>query len=368
MCDSLPLVGQNASRQVNSVGSFSGSLTLDQNSSPTQRAIWKNALIPWRSILWILQDGHPIWHGPVTSNPHNSLTAGNLPVQAATIEEIFKHRQITNNLTYTNMDIFEIFRQELLYAVGKPGGRIAGSGQYFNQSGIIDTVNYSGVVGSVTEASSLKFIYDAWNDLVTTYLMEYALTPAITDSGSLYTQVQLGLPQLGRSYSQTHLQMIVPSYHMVDYGWQWVPTNPVNSLTVTGSGATASFTSKAVATSELSAGFPLLEGSTSFSGTVSSQAQLDSFAQGSLYPLTLLGNLTPIVMAGEGAMPRIRDVLLGDEVYFAGTSDLHPAGPYGVPGVTQLFQITGWSLTFPTGQQTEQVQWQLGPLLGGTLS
>jgi hypothetical protein len=368
LSDSLPIVAQTASRQINAVGSFTGSLTLAQDTAPAQRAIWMNALLPWKSILWILQDGKPIWNGPITGWPHGSLSGGNLPLQGATIEEMFKHRQITDTLTYTNMDIFEIFRQFLLYAVGKTNGNIAGSGQYANQSGIIDTVEYSGVIGSVTEAASLKYVYDVWNDLIQTYLMEYALTPGITDSGSLFTQVQMGLPQLGRTYDQTHWQLIIPSHHMQDYGWQWAPTNPVNSLVVTGSGATSSFTATAVAQSELAAGYPLLEGSTSFSGTVSSQAQLNSFATGSLYPLTVLGNLAPVVMAGDGAHPAIADVILGDEAMFAGTSDLHPAGAYGVPGVTELFQITGWTLTFPNGQQPEQIAWQLGPILEGTIT
>jgi hypothetical protein len=285
------------------------------------------------------------------------------------MEEFFKHRLITDILTYTNLDIFEIFRNELLYAVGKsPNGNIAaGTGRYNNSSGFMDTVLYSGVVASITEQASLKAVYDAWNDLVTTYLMEYTLAPAITDSGLLYTQVQLGLPQLGRPYAQTHWQLIIPSYHMQDYGWQWAPTNPANKLIGTGSGTTSSFTSTQVAQGELAAGYPLLEGSASFSGTVNSQAQLDAFTLGSLYPLTILGCLTPTVLGGDGSLPRLRDVVLGDEVMFAGTSDLHPAGAQGQPGVTGRFQITGWTLAFPTGQQAEQVAWQLGPLLHGTV-
>jgi len=369
LCDDLPIVGESCSRQINAVGSFTGSLTLSQDVTPNQRAIWMNALIPWKSILWVLQDKQPIWNGPITGWPHNTLSQGSLPLQGATIEEFFKHRQITSVLTYTNMDIFEIFRQELQYAIGKtPNGNIAGSGQFRNQAGIIDNVSYSGVVGSVTESSSLKFIYDAWNDLVQIYGLEYALTPAITDSGSLYTQVQMGLPQMGRTYDQTRYQLVIPSYHMTDYGWQWTPTSPVNSLTVTGSGTSTSYIATALAATELANGFPLLEGSGSYSGTVTSQAQLNSFAEGSLYPMTVLGNLTPVVMAGDGTFPTIKDVILGDEMYFGGTSDLHPAQAYGVPGITQLFQMTGWTLAFPNGEQPEQISWQLGPLLEGSIT
>jgi hypothetical protein len=368
LSDSLPIVGQSCNRQLNSVGQFTGALSLAQDVSPTQLAAWVASVTPWKSILWVLQDGQPIWHGPIIGWPHTSLSGGTLPISAASFEEFFKHRQITDNLTFANMDVYEIFRQELLYAVHKqPNGNIAGTGQYANNVGIVDTVLHSGIVGSITEQASLKFVYDAWGDLVTLYQLEFALTPAITDSGSLFTQVQLGLPQLGRPYTQTGFQLIIPSYHMQDYGWQWVPSSPVNSMVVTGSGATASFISKAQAKFELDQGFPLLEGNTSFSGTVKDQAQLDAFAKGTLYPTTVLGFRTPTVLAGAGATLRIRDAGLGDEVMFAGTSDLHPAGPNGQPGEIDKFQIVGWTLNFPNGTQSEQTVWQLGPPLTGVL-
>jgi len=334
-----------------------------------QRAIWTNALIPWKSILWVLQDGHPIWNGPITGWPHTSLSGGNLPLQGATMEEFFKHREISDDLEYDNMDIFEIFRQELLYAVSKqPNGNIAGSGQFQNQAGIVDTVEYSGVLGSVTESASRKKIYDAWSDLVTTYLMEYTLAPAMTDGGSLYTVAQLGLPQMGRTYDQTGFQLIVPSEHMQDYGWQWTPTDPANKFTVTGTGTTEAFVIVGIAEPEMIQGFPLLENSGSYNGTVTSEAQIINYTIGSMYSTSILGNLTPIVLAGAGQYPAIKDTLLGDEMYFIGTSDLHPAGPNGVPGITQLFQMTGWTLNFPTGDQAEQTSWQLGALVEGPLT
>jgi len=366
MCDSLPIVGQTCSRQINSVGSFSGSLTFPVGATAAQRAVWTNALMPWKSILWVLQDGHPIWNGPITAWPHTSLSGGNLPLQGATMEEFFKHRMIRDVLTYTNMDIFEIWRQELLYALSKqPNGNIAGSGQFQNQAGIIDSVKYSGVVGSVVESASMKKVYDAWDDLVTTYLMEYTLAPAMTDAGSLYTVAQLGLPQLGRTYDQTGFQLIVPSRHMQDYGWQWAPTDPANLFLVTGTSTDTAYVIVGIAAPELAQGFPLLENSGSFSGTATSEAQLINFTIGSMYTTTILGNLTPVVRSGAGQYPAIKDTLLGDEMYFMGSSDIHPTGPNGAPGVTQLFQMTGWTLTFPTADQAEQTTWQLGaPVIG----
>lgn len=361
LCDDLPLVGQSASRQINNIGQFSGSLTLAQNVTPAQRSYWINSMLPYKSILWILQNGVPIWNGPVTGLPHDSLSGGNLPVQAATMEQFFNYRQITDDLTYTNTDVFEIFRQELQYALSKtPNGMISGSGTFQNQAGVVDTLQYSGITGSITEQASYKSIYSAWGDLVDMYLLEFALTPAMTSDGSLYTITQMGIPQMGRTYAETGFQLVIPAYHMQDYGWQWVPQNPANRLVVSGYGASENYISIATANTELANGYPLLEGNTSYFGTVTGQDQLNQFAIGSLYPLMITAGLTPVVYGGDGSLPFVNQVILGDEAMFAGTSDLHPAGPYGAPGITQLFQITGWTLTFPTGQQAEQIAWQLG--------
>lgn len=363
LCDDLPIIGDTASRVMNSIGEFSGVLTLPQNITPAQRFYWVSALAPYKSILWILQDGVPIWNGPITGWPHDSLSEGNLPFRAATMEHMFNYRQFTDNINFTNMDVFEIFRQELRYALGKqPNGNIAGSGRFQNSVGIVDTVTYSGVIGSVVEQSTYKSVYAAWGDLVDIYLLEYALTPAMTDDGSLYTVVQMGIPQLGRPVTQTGFQLIVPSYDMQDYGWQWTPENPANRVIVNGYGTTKNYASVATAPGELAAGYPLLEGNLSFFGTVTGQSQLDAYASGALHPMLVTAGLTPVVRSGDNATLQVKHVMLGDEVEFAATSDLHPSGLSGgpgSPGVIQKFQITGWELTFPNGQQPGMVEWQL---------
>lgn len=361
LADSLPIVGQSAQRQINSVGSFSGALTLPVAGAPRWMVpIWLNALRPWRSILWIMQNGTPIWHGPITAWNHQSVGDGTLPIQAATIEEFFKHRQVDTNMVFLNMDVFEIFRQELLFALGKtPNGNVAGTGRYANQSGIVDTVMNSGVIGSITEADSLKKIYDCWGDLVTTYGLEYTLAPAITSAGSLFTQVQLGLPLLGRKFADTQLQFVFPSKGMVDYAWPWAPTGAANSLIVTGSGSGDNAVNYQVASKKVADGMPLLEESTSFSGTVASQAQIQQYADGLINDYSPDAYLNPSVVVADVG-PQVSQVQLGDEAMFAMTSPIHPPDFLGRPGYMGSFRLTGWNLTFPTGQQTEETVYSFG--------
>lgn len=381
MCDSLPIVGQSATRTINSIGQFEGSLQIQGDAPQAIVNNWVQSVVPWKSVLWILQDDYPIWNGPITSWNPTTITSGTLPIQAATMEEMFQHRVVTDNLSFVSLDIFEIFRNELLYALGKtPNGQIAGSGRYANQSGIIDSVQESGVIGDVVELTSLKTIYECFTDLVNNYGLEYALTPMVTDAGaSLYTMVQLGLPLLGRPYSQTGLQFVFPSKGAIDYAWQAISTFPANRVIVSGQGAPnpttgaqttyISQTPHGESIAELNQGFPLMEDSYGLSNTVTSQAQINSFADNVLPGLTITNSLTPYFIMGSTARPRIRDVQLGDEAMVGATSPLHPAqGPNQTPGVIAKFRLSSWELTFPAEGQDEQAQFTLGNGLAVSLS
>jgi hypothetical protein len=373
--DSLPIVGESFSRQICSVGSFTGALQLTGTASNSTVASWVSAVQPWKNLLWVLQDGYPVWNGVITGWPHESILDGTLPIQAATIEGMFQHRQVSDALSWTDTDVFEIWRQLLLYGVGKtPNGQIAGSGQYANSSGIVDTVAFSGVIASVVEdASSLEMVYDCWNDLCTGYQMEYALTPAMTSDGSLYTLAQMGLPQMGRPFTETGLTFTFPSGGMTDYVWYDVASSPANREVVTGSGtATNSVSYVSVLPageldSELALGYPLLEDSASAPATVTSQAQINSYADGLVAANSIEAQVTPVLKMGGTSRPLARDIILGDECMFAATSPLHPARPDGSPGLQAKFRIVGWVIYPPTDQQAEQTWYQLGGLVNASL-
>jgi hypothetical protein len=101
---------------------------------------------------------------------------------------------------------------------------------------------------------------------------------------------------------------------------------------------------------------------------VTSQAQIDAYADGQLALLTGT-QLTPLLTLGADQQPAVKDITLGSWCFFNATSPLHPAGPNGEWGLQLTGRITGWTLYPPTDQQSEYSALQMGTLeeIGGQI-
>lgn len=93
-----------------------------------------------------------------------------------------------------------------------------------------------------------------------------------------------------------------------------------------------------------------MESTVSWDGsTVTSQAQINAFGDGQL-DIVAQGMTTPVITIPDGVFPSILDVVLGDQFQFAATSDIHPPGPGGEPGLQSVLRLTGWT-AYPSGPQ-----------------
>src|SRR5690348_3942516 len=82
--DTLPLHVSSFSRNLGGVGQ-PGTLSayLDLGALGTKaQAAYLAALEPRKTLLWVLQDGFPIWAGIVWDWPHTSAVANQLPINA----------------------------------------------------------------------------------------------------------------------------------------------------------------------------------------------------------------------------------------------------------------------------------------------
>ncbi len=342
-------------------GTLSGYLDLGVLSSK-QQATFLAALEPRKTMLWALQDNQPVWGGPLWDWPVTSVQSMQLPVQAKEVGSLFAKRQIRTNLTYAGVDILDVVRNLLSYAVTKANGAIGNL-----VMDVSATRTLAGTTVSIVfAASNLPKVAAAVDQFCAQYNVEYAFIPGWNATSTAPTlTLQLGSPYLKRPYSATNLQFTYPSQFVLDYGYPRAGSGSVNSLLATASSSGAipwqSGTTHGQNAADFTAGYPLLEDSVSYTAAaVTAQAQIDSYADGQVARMTGCTTV-PTVTVGGGGTPTVGGVQLGDEAYLVATSPYHPADPTtGAPGLQQLVRIIGWSVQPADVAQSEQTTFALG--------
>lgn len=390
LAESIPLRVQSASRLISGAGQLSGYLPLSQD--PALNRGYIEALTPRRSMLWMLQDGYPIWGGIVWDTPHQDSRSNQLPVTAKTPESLLGARLIPGAAAFSG-DIFDIFRQMVGYGLGQlipqfaavigPNAQIANLSFQQGQAGITDTLtlgvsNVLSIGGNVYSGSysNWQTILSAAQTFATADDFEFTFEPTLDADGNLGFLVRVGAPGLGR-YDNPGWTLTSPG-NALYYARPIMGSQAANQIILTSSanGSGSTYTSQAphgIDSADLDAGFPLMQVATTWSGVgVSSQAQANAYADYLLGAYTA-GTMVPSVVLGPGEHPYARELSLGDAVLFAGTSNLDPADPVtGAPGLQLTARISGWSVTPPEEGQDEQTAVTLGALVGqvstGTVS
>ena len=266
------------------------------------------------------------------------------------------HRVIDTTFTLTDMDIFDMFRYLVTYAVSKtPNAQIAGLTMTPGLCGITDTLEFDG--------TQYQLVSDALTTLVETYEIEYSFRPYQNSSGGFCTNVDLAYPYLGQSFPASGLVYNMPG-NLVDYGFQATGSSSGNFVYATASDTTGDSYTTLAATAEdltdLDAGYPLSEVAVT-ANVVSwtTQQQIQNFANGYL-PQVTDTQLTPLLTIPGDTYPLISQTVLGSSAQLALTSALHPEAADGGPGFSGLGRVTGWTLMPPGDQQPETAQIQIG--------
>jgi hypothetical protein len=225
--DWLPLIPQNCARTINAIGTFTGALPLLAGRTPAERRAYLAAVEPEKSLLWIFQDTVPAWAGIIWDQPHMSILDNTLPLTASTPESLFQKRQISDDLTFTDVDLFDVFRGLAQYALSKgTNSQLAGFTMGTNTSGVIISISYAG--------TDKKLIYDAWTDLVTAYGFEYSIRPGVDQSGNYYLSLDLGYPTLGLPLDGSGLAFSLPG-NLSDYRFTRTGSTSANTIVATAS-------------------------------------------------------------------------------------------------------------------------------------
>jgi hypothetical protein len=365
MGDWLPVEPQSFSQVINGGGKFSGSLDLIP-SSPAQNKANLAAITPRKAVLWVLQDGVPIWSGILWDQVPTTVLQPQLPIQGATLDFLLGKRIITTDLVFTSADVFDIARAIVQYGFSKtPNGQVAG-------------ITYSAAMSNITasltfDATQNEDCLKALQTLVSTYGIEFSFRPYMDQSGGLKISLDLGYPALGQPYPQSGLAYSFPG-NLLDYAFTATGSSGANRLigsaqSTAAAGSGHALTGSATDAIDLGNGYPLTEEAVSPTGvTFTSDQQVSDYCAG-LLPSTTATQLAPMVVLGNGQQPELNVTQLGSYASVAFTSARHPAGADGTPGFTGTGRIVSWSCYPPTAQQAEYVQLQLGaiPFEGSTL-
>jgi hypothetical protein len=365
MGDYLPIEPQSFSRTINSSGTFTGSLSLIP-SSPQQNAANLAAITPRKAVLWVLQDGTPVWNGILSDQVPTTILQNQVPVQASTMEWILSKRIIDSDLVYTNADVFDMARGIIQFAFSKtPNGQVAGITYTAGESGITDSLTFDG--------SQNQDCLAALGTLVSTYNIEFSFRPYMDAGGNLRTSVDLGYPALGQPYPASGLAYAFPG-NLLDYAFVATGSTGANKLigsaqSTDASGNSDALTGSAIDETDIGNGYPLFEEAVSPTGiTFTTGQQVSNYCAGVL-PSVTATQLAPLVTLGNGQYPPLAVTQLGSYASVAFTSARHPAGVNGQPGFTATGRIVSWTAFPPTSQQAEYGQLQLGamPFEGSTL-
>jgi hypothetical protein len=356
--DTIPLRVDSFSRFLGGVGQ-PGQLSghLDLGALPSQSNLLA-ALEPRKTLLHVMQDGYPVWSGVVWDWAHSSAASNELPIVAKEIGSLFQRREVRTDQSWT-ADQYTVIRNLVNYATGKTNGGIAQ---------LVHTTNTSGAasVTATFPAANLGKVSDLISQFAAQYQIEYAWDPGLSSANAPIITLRIGAAAtMGRPYSSTNLQLMFPG-NLIDYAWPRTGSAGANSVMATASNAGAGAWVSNPAThgldsADLAAGYPLLEDSISYTGSViGAQSQIDAVADARLLQVAKAPTIPSVTIAG-GQFPTVQQIQLGDHAMLAATSSYHPAPATAplTPGLMQDVRIIGWTVR-PSGDQPESTTLLLG--------
>jgi hypothetical protein len=377
LSDSIPLDVQNFSANLNGGGTLTGSLTLSEVYAVNRPFV--AALECRRAVLWALAGSYPCWCGVCWDWPETlpARSSGILPVSAQTIESVLSKRKITADLAYAGVDLFAVFADLVQYGVTKDSPYITATSPESGPvsplvasaarvAGLIlpsGAAAVSGIPWTATYAATDgSFVLDALNALVTASGMEYAFVPGLDPSGNLCVFLRLGYTALGRAPEEAGYSLTYPG-NVSDYAYQRTGSGGANYIRASASpnGSLAQYDSAwphGADLDDLGQGYPLMEDAVTYPGSaITEQSQIDGYADGVMAQRTQAMTMPVIEIAG-GNRPGVLDLVLGDTIPFAATSNLHPPGAGGTPGLQQLVRVAGWTAYPPSAasRQPETLQ------------
>ena len=200
----LPFTNVNFTNQLNSNGSFQGSVLLSGISSNTNAY---DGTLPGKTILWVLYTNPvnlvstPVWSGVIWAREWDSASQ-TLSISAQEMMSLYQKRLIseTKNYSATFFDPAAIAYSLMQYAEGLTNGK---TGLTYNSA----TTVYA--TKKKYEGFELKSVYQAIKDLASNFF-DFIIQPTVS-SGNLVNRFTIGSTStpIGATYSASNANSVV---------------------------------------------------------------------------------------------------------------------------------------------------------------
>lgn len=313
----LPLTDVNFTRQLNSIGSFTGRLLLSGVNAEQMNV--SNATVPAKTAVYVDRDGVLVWGGILWGRPYSSETQ-TLEFQAQEFESYFQHRVIDADAAFTNTDQLTVAQSLVTTAQAAPYGDI----------GIIVPSNTSGVtIDRVYYGYELKTVYQGLLDLSRSDDgFDFAVEVSYDNNGDPQKELVTAYPRLGQTYSASDPNAPVfefPAGNIVLYELEEQGPATANKMFVIGAGSNeGKLIESAVDATKYADGWALLERTATYSDYTDTTL-LQTLAMGQVaavsYPPTTFKIVVP-----PYENPVLGSYNIGDECRLRILDDRFPTG------------------------------------------
>ncbi len=344
----LPLNKVRFDSVLNGAGAFTGDLPLTDDKVKAISPI--AATEPTRTALYVDRDGVLLWGGIIWDRDYDSET-GALVLSAEEFWSYFGRRRISASAVFTAVDQLAIVQSLLNTAQAATSGNI----------GITIGTETSGVtVNRTYDAWSMKTVRAAVEELASADAgFDFAVDVAYA-AGVPTKTFRLGYPRRGAVAASSGWLWELGG-NMLSYTWAEKGSQQAIRSWATGGGTGAgSLIASATTTSQLDAGYPLVEDVTSYVDIADITAlTTHAVADGKALAAPVV---VPVIRVAPTQDPYLGSYSTGDEARIRITDDRFPApATGGGTGLDVAKRIVRIEVTPPEGTAEEKVLLTLGP-------
>jgi hypothetical protein len=311
----LPLFNVTFDRELNTAGSFSGSMLLS-DSRATQYNV-DASTTPSRTAVYVDRNGVLVWGGVLWSRSYDASNQ-TISFQASEFESYFQHRRIAQTYNFANVDQLTATQTIINGVQALPNGNI-GVTVGTETSGILITKD----IFDYELKPCLEYIYEISKSSTG---FDFNINVSYEFNGAITKTLKLDYPRKGKIYSQADPSAIMLEFpaNVISYSYPEDGSKTTNTMYGIGAGqGSAALISKQQNAGQLASGYPILESTASYTD-YSDLTVLNNITLGELNAVVNPVIVATVTLPAYADDPLFGTYDTGDDVRLRITDDRFP--------------------------------------------